>query len=288
MILITGATGTIGRAVLARLDPAGEPIRAFARDTTRIPAVAGVEGIQGDFEDAASLERAMDGVRAVFMLSPAGPASVRTDQALVQAARHAGVSKLVKLSSIGAGSAHVAAADWHSEGEQAVRASGMASVLLRPSAYAANALRWAHPVRAGQPVPNLTGSATQGVVDERDVAEVAVAALTTSAHDNRVYTLTGPELLSTADQAALLGEALGQDIKTIDIPLETARREMLGSGMDAAFVEAAIRGIEIIAAGHNAVLTSDVQRVLGRRATSFAAWAQDQRHRFTDHADGSA
>lgn len=198
----------------------------------------------------------------------------------MDAARRAGVSKLVKLSSIGVGDPNTAGADWHTDGEHAVRASGMAWTLLRPSAYAANALRWAPAVAAGQPVPNMTGTAAQGVVDERDIAEIAAEALTTADHDGQTYTLTGPELLSTDDQAARLGEALGRAVTTVDVPLDAARRRMLEAGMDNDFADAAIRGLRIIADGHNAILTDDVRRILGRPPTAFAAWARDHRASF--------
>jgi uncharacterized protein YbjT (DUF2867 family) len=103
--------------------------------------------------DPESLDRATKGVSAAFLLSPGGPASIDADRALVDAAQRAGVSKLVKLSSIGADAAYSAGADWHTAGEQAVRASDTAWTLLRPSAYAANALRWAPAIDARQPVP---------------------------------------------------------------------------------------------------------------------------------------
>jgi uncharacterized protein YbjT (DUF2867 family) len=280
MILVTGATGTIGRALLTRLIASDQPIRALTRNVARVRADPHVQPVQGDLADPESLDRAMKGVSAAFLLSPGGPASIDADRALVDAARRAGVSKLVKLSSIGAGARFTAEADWHTPGEQAVRATDMAWTLLRPSAYAANALRWAPAIGARQPVPNLTGTATQGIVDERDIAEIAAQALTTADHDDQTYTLTGPELLSAADQAARLGEALGRAVTTVDVPLDVAREQMLDSGMDNGFVDAALRGLQIIADGHNAILTDDVQRVLGRPPTSFAVWAQDHRASF--------
>jgi len=280
MILITGATGTIGRAVLARMARTNEPIRALSRDTARIPVTTGVQAVQGDFADAASLERAVAGVRAVFLLTPGGPASAPADRAVVAASQRSGVVKVVKLSSIGAGAAFTAGADWHAEGEDAVRASGLAWTLLRPSAYASNALRWAPAIRTGQPIPNLTGVAEQGIIDPRDIAEIAVRALTTDEHDGKTYTLTGPELLSTADQAKQLGEVLGRTITTVEVSLDVAHQQMLDSGMDTDIAEAAIRGLATIKAGHNGVLTDDIERILKRPPVSFRTWADDHRANF--------
>jgi nucleoside-diphosphate-sugar epimerase len=125
MILVTGATGTIGRALLTRLIASDQPIRALTRNVARVRADPHVEPVQGDFADPESLDRAMKGASAAFLLSPGGPASIEADRALVDAALRAGVSKLVKLSSIGAGARYTAGADWHTAGEQAVRATDM-------------------------------------------------------------------------------------------------------------------------------------------------------------------
>lgn len=127
----------------------------------------------------------------------------------------------------------------------------------------------------------MTGTGAQGVVDPRDVAAVAAAVLTSPVWDGRVLTLTGPEALSVPDQARLLSRALGRPVETVDIPLDVARRQMLDSGMDPAFVEVAIDGRAFVAVGRNATVTDHVERVLGRPPRTFAAWAADHRHAFT-------
>lgn len=290
MILITGATGTIGGEVVRQLAATGERVRAMARDPSRADVPAGVEVVQANFDDASSLEHAVDGARAVF-LATAGPAIPRHDTAMLSAAAAAGVAKIVKLSAIGTtvagepdgpdGRIPVKIGIFHRPGEEAIRASGAAWTVLRPSEYASNTLRWAQAIRAGTPVANMTGSGAQGVVDPRDVAAVAAAALTSPAWDGRVLTLTGPEALSVPDQARLLSQALGRPVDTTDVPLEVARRQMLDSGMDPAFVQVAIDGRAFIAAGRNATVTDHVERVLGRPPRTFAAWAADHLNAFT-------
>ncbi|GAB2445936.1 NAD(P)H-binding protein [Streptosporangium sandarakinum] len=272
MILITGATGTIGSEVLRRIAARGEAVRALTRDPSRARTPPGVEVVAGDFDDPASLERAVSGVDGVFLVAPGGPSTERYDLAVLAAARSAGVRKVVKLSSIGADATDD---HWHRTGEQAVRAGGMSWTLLRPSAFAGNALQWAAAVRADEPVPNMTGTAAQGVIDPRDIAEVAVEALVSAKHEGQTYTLTGPELLSFPDQIARLEAALGRTIKTVDVPLDVVREQMLASGMDGEMVESRLRGLKIIRDGGNAVLTDGVERALGRPPTDFGAWVLD-------------
>ncbi|MCP2165653.1 SDR family oxidoreductase [Goodfellowiella coeruleoviolacea] len=283
MILITGATGTIGSDVVRLLAASGEQVRAMVRTPAKAATLpAGVEVVRADFTDPTSLVTAAEGATTVFLLTAPGPQVARHDTAMLTAARSAGVRKVVKLSAIGTGDTSAAeVGNWHLPGEQAVRSSGLAWTVLRPSSFASNALRWADAIRAGAPVPNPTGTGAQGVIDPRDVAEVAARALTSADHDGHVHTLTGPELLSVPDMAAQLGRVLGRAIDTVDLPLERYREQLVAAGLAPAFVETAVSGARLVARGGNAVVTGDVERVLGRPARTFAAWAQDHRAAFT-------
>jgi uncharacterized protein YbjT (DUF2867 family) len=143
------------------------------------------------------------------------------DLAMIEAARTSGVRKVVKLSAIRGGDhatgVSTSPSDWHAPGEQAPASSGPAWSALRPSSFASNAVRWAGAIRAGQPVPNTTGAATQGVVHPEDVTAVAVQVLLTDTYDGATHTLTGPELLSVPDTVACLAEKLGEVIETVDL-----------------------------------------------------------------------
>jgi uncharacterized protein YbjT (DUF2867 family) len=107
-----------------------------------------------------------------------------------------------------------------------------------------------------------------------------VEALTSRLHAGRTYTLTGPELLGVPEQASVLARVLGRSVQTVDLPLEVAREQLLASGMDSAVVEAIVVGSAWVRAGHNAILTDDVSRILGRPPTSFETWARDHRAAF--------
>ncbi|WP_174189141.1 NAD(P)H-binding protein [Nocardia barduliensis] len=280
MIVITGATGTIGSEIVRQLADRGAHVRAVTRDPARTEVPAGVEVVQGDYADLPSMRAAMTGAQAAFIVGVLGPEYAEADRALITTARDAGVGRIVKLSAIGTGDTELGrVGTWHLPGEQAVRDSGVEWTILRPSSFASNTLSWADAIRAGQPVPNMTGDAAQGVIDPRDVAGVAVAALTYAEHAGRIYTLTGPELRTTHDLAATLATVAGHPVDVIDIPETEARAHMLASGMSVEFVDGALAGQAYVRAGHNAIVTEDVSRILGR-ARSFAEWAADHANAF--------
>jgi uncharacterized protein YbjT (DUF2867 family) len=276
MILITGATGTIGSEIVRQLAARGERVRAVTRDPERAQLPAEVEVVRGDYTDAASMAAAMSGADAAFIVGVLGPDDAATDRALVATAKAAGVRRIVKLSAIGTGEPELGrVGTWHLPGETAARESGLEWTILRPSAFASNTLSWSDAIRSGQQVPNLTGSGSQGVVDPRDVAAVAAEALVAPGHAGRIYTLTGPELLTGPDQAAVLATVLGYPVESIDVPDDTAREHMLAAGMSPEFADGALAGQAFVRAGGNAILTDDVRQVLGRAPRAYAEWVTD-------------
>jgi uncharacterized protein YbjT (DUF2867 family) len=281
MILITGATGTIGSEVVRLLALSGQQVRAMSRNPSTIPRLPGVEAVRGDFDDRDSLAKASAGATAVFLLTAPGPWIARQDEAMLAAAQAAGVGKAVKLSAIGTGEhAGASVGNWHLPGEQALRSSGMEWTVLRPSGFASNALRWTTAIRSGNPIPNTTGTGVQAVIDPRDVAEVAVRALTSASYAGRVLTLTGPELLSVPDLAGKLGAILGRSLTTADVPPEAYREQLLAAGVDADFAEVAVSGARLVAEGGGATITDEVRDVLGRPPRTFTTWVSDHRNAF--------
>ncbi|WP_040810060.1 SDR family NAD(P)-dependent oxidoreductase [Nocardia concava] len=276
MIVITGATGTIGSEVVRQLAARGVKVRAVTRNPESIEAPEGIEVVRGDYADTESMAAAFAGAEAAFLVGLLGPDYIELDRALAAAAREAGVQRLVKLSAIGTGDPALGSVGtWHLPGEQVVRESGVAWTILRPSSFASNTLSWSGPIAAGQPVPNMTGEGAQGVVDPRDVSAVAVEALLSDRHSGRVYTLTGPEAITTRDQADALAAVLGRELEVADIPLDLARGFMLESGMSEQFADGALAGQAFVRDGGNAVVTSDVEEVLGRTPRSYADWVRD-------------
>ncbi|AQZ66491.1 Oxidoreductase [[Actinomadura] parvosata subsp. kistnae] len=277
MILITGATGTIGSEVVRLLAAGGERVRAMTRKPPEVPARAGVEYVRGDFDDPDSLAEAARGAETLFLLSAPGPWMPRHDEAMLTAARD--VRRVVKVSAIGTGErAGAEVGDWHLPGERALRDSDLEWTILRPSSFASNALRW--PFLGNGPIPNMTGDGKQGVIDPRDVAEVAVRALTSGEHAGEILTLTGPELLSLPDMVRTVGQVLGRPLETVDVPLDAYRERLLAAGVDPAFADVAVSGARTVAEGGNARLTDDVERALGRAPRTFATWVRDHRAAF--------
>ncbi|MGW1958384.1 NAD(P)H-binding protein [Streptomyces sp. NPDC001920] len=281
MILVTGATGTIGSEVVRQLAARGEKVRALTRDPAKARVPSGVEVVRGDYLDPGSLAGAMSGVTAAFLLGAPGPGS-RPDQALVAAARAAGVHRLVKLSAIATGDPDVGpSGEWHVPGERAVRDSGAEWTILRPSSFASNTLSWAQAIRQGEPVPNMTADGLSGVIDPRDVSEVAARVLVDGGHAGRTYTLTGPETISVPRQAADLASVLGRPVATRELSPEETRDHLLTVwGFDDAQAEGILSGTAFVRGGGNAVVTEDVPEVLGKPARTYREWAADHRQAF--------
>jgi uncharacterized protein YbjT (DUF2867 family) len=282
VILVTGATGTVGRELVRLLVGQGEPVRAMTRNPVRSALPAGAEVVPGDFDDPRSLADAATGIEALFLLDAPGPWIAQHDRAMLAAARAAGMARVVKMSALGTGEPASKVGSWHLPGEQELRSGDGEWTVLRPSAFASNTLNWAPTVRARQPISNPNGTGTQGVVDPRDVAEVAARALTSDEHVGQVLTLTGPELLSIPDVAARLGELLGRTVATVEVPLDAYREGLLSRGFEPDFVDNAVTATKLIADGHYARLTDDVAHALGRPPRTFAAWAYDHRDAFGD------
>ncbi|WP_284434536.1 NAD(P)H-binding protein [Streptomyces sp. TUS-ST3] len=276
MILVTGATGTIGSEVVRQLVARGEKVRALTRDPGGAQLPPGAEAARGHHRDLASVASAMAGADTAFLVGVFGPEDADSDRGMVEAARSAGVRRVVKLSAISAGDPRTGLGGIaHGHGEEAVRGSGLEWVILRPSAFASNTLSWAGAIRSGEPVANMLGSGRQGVVDPRDVAEIAVAALAGPGHEGRTYTLTGPETLTPHDQAAALGEVLGGPVELRDLTSPQTRDLLVASGWSEEAAKGMLRSVRFVAEGGNAVVTADVAEVLGRPARTYREWARD-------------
>ncbi|MFJ8852465.1 NAD(P)H-binding protein [Streptomyces sp. NPDC102437] len=273
MILVTGATGTIGREVVRRI-PADLAVRIMARRPERVTgAGAAAEIIHGDFSDPASVAGVLRGVRTVFLVTNPGGDD---DEGFIRAARSAGVRQVVKLSA--AAVADSRAEDlitrWQRRNEDLLRDSGMEWTLLRPRAFMSNALSWAGSIRSDDVVRALYGASANACVDPRDVAEVAVRALTEDGHAGRVHTLTGPEAISAAEQTAQLAELLRRPLRFEELGPDQARTA-LGARYPADIVEALLESAERGREGSKAEANGTVAGLLGRPAGTFRGWAAE-------------
>lgn len=276
MILVTGGTGTVGSEVAKQLVAAGQRIRVLVRAPEKgvQKLGTGVELAKGDFTDAASLDAALRGADKLFLLA-AGADMMQHEANAVDAAKRAGVKHIVKLSVIGAESESTPFGRWHRAGEKKIEASGVPWTFLRPTGFASNALMWVGSLKAQGTVFMPTGDGKLPVVDPKDIAAVAVHALTKPGHEGRSYDLTGPEALSTAEQVQKIGAAVGKSYKFVDVPEAAARDGMLGSGMPAVYVDALLEYLRMVKAGQAATVSTHVEKVTGKKARTFDLWLAD-------------
>ncbi|WP_284581874.1 NAD(P)H-binding protein [Streptomyces sp. 2P-4] len=273
MILVTGGSGTIGREVL-RLLPSDVRVRVMARVPERVVgAPAAAEVVHGDFGDPRSVAAALEGADAVFLVT----SRVEEDDGrFLQAARSAGVGHIVKLSAAAVEDplADDAVTRWQRRNEELLRTCGTAWTLLRPRSFMSNALSWAGSVREQGVVRALHGRSPNSCVDPRDVAEVAVRALTGLIPPGGAHTLTGPEALTAAGQTAVLAGLLGRPLRFEELGAEQARA-VLAARYPAEVVEALLKSAERQRAGAKAAVGAAVPCLLGRPAGSFRRWAAD-------------
>src|SRR6185295_8159992 len=203
-ILITGATGHVGRELLAQLMATGRSVRALTRRPEAIPAGPQLEVVRGDFEDPASLDAALAGVSAVFSMSAQAIFAAATpthDAALASACRRAGVRRIVKLSALGGGGQDPQSpiVQWLRAAEATVIESGAEWTLLRPGRFMTNTLAWAPMIRRGEAVSIPMAGRRAASIDPADVARVAALALCRPGHAGKIYEPSGPEALTPAD-----------------------------------------------------------------------------------------
>ncbi|KUL20607.1 SDR family oxidoreductase [Streptomyces regalis] len=223
MILVTGATGNTGSALLKELRgvDAG-PLRALTRDAPRAVFPAGVEAVEGDFARTDSLKPALAGVRKLFHVPGLGP-----DAEIVEAARAAGVEHVVLVSSITVQThPHLDPAAVNLAVERLLKDSGMAWTILRPTQFASNALWWAGAIRGHQAIRVPYADVGLPTIHPADIASVARAALTEPGHRGQTYALTGPERITARQQVETLADVLGRDVALAEVSRAEAHRDM--------------------------------------------------------------
>ncbi|MFG3142527.1 SDR family oxidoreductase [Streptomyces sp. NPDC048211] len=276
MILVTGATGNIGSALLKELQALGAgPLRGLTRDTARAAFAEGVEAVVGDFAETATLKPAMRGARSLFLVSRLG-----SDAEIIEAARQAGVEHVVLVSSITVQThPHLGPAHENLAVEQLLQDSGMAWTILRPTQFASNALWWSGAIRRHETLRVPYADIGLPTIHPADIASVAGAALTQSGHHERTYALTGPERVTPRQQVGAVATALGRQVPFAGISRAEAHREMADFLGD----EAADAVLDLTGGDVNDELLKvrdTVSRITGTPARTFQQWVTENVHAF--------
>lgn len=278
MILVTGATGTVGTELVRQLSAAGAPVRALVRDPEKARARLGdgVELAPGDMEKPETLDAALQEVQRAFLLPPVDPGSIAMEENFLAAAKRAGLAHLVKLSSFGADpGSSMTFGRWHGQGEKLVEASGIPFTHLRPNSFMQNVLGFAGPIAAQGMLFTPAGDAGISHVDVRDIAAVAVKVLTEDGHAGKVYEITGPEALSYYDVAAKISAAIGKTVTYMPVSPEQATGALLGMGAPEWQARAVVELFLLYRSGEGGHVTDVVETVGKKTPITFDQFARD-------------
>ena len=283
MLLVTGATGTIGRPLIDVLVNEGAKVRIITHSSQAAGLPAEVEVVEGDLSRPDTIAPHLEGVTALFLHSRAVGLAAGE---LLGLARQRGVQRVVALSATNVDDPPDQQpsryqGDRNKEVEDAAVASGLAWVSLRASSFAANTLRaWGAQLRAGDFVRYPYASFAEALLHERDLAAVAARALRSDdlvARRGRRLELTGPRSLTHRRLVTITGEVLGRSLRYQELPPEVVKQNMIQHGLPEAFVDALLARYarEV---GQAAPVTGEVERILDRPARTYAEWV-------ADHAD---
>ena len=270
MVLLIGATGRVGSAAARALVASKTPFRVLVRspDNVRLDCDT-VEVVQGDLSDVALIERALHGITRALIVMGNHPDQAKLECQFATLAAKAGVSRLVKVSSMEAGpDATATLPKNHYETEQHIASLGIDWTFLRPNYYMQNMLMYAGSIARTNSFALPLGDAKTAMIDARDVGEVAAAVLTTEGHAGQAYRLTGPELIDFHEVAARMSAVLERPLRYVAQSPE-AFREVLGQFIQSPWqLEAVCELFAEIAAGSLEEQTSTTEQLLGRPAMS--------------------
>ena len=282
MIVIFGATGTIGAPLITTLLAKGIALRAVTSDAARVAALEaqGCEAVVADFDDPEALARACKGAQKAFLVTPAHQDMGRWKANVIRAAADAGVQHMVMSTGLGASpKAQLTFGIWHSDSQELLKESGMGWTLLQPTYFTQNLLWQANNIAnentylddVGGPVP---------WVDARDIADVAAEALSGEGHEGKAYGLTGEEALNGDEITALLAQTLDRDITLRAVTPDESRANMIASGMVAEVADAMIELAGLAPKGYLSGIETTVQDVLGRPAHRVADFIAENKAAF--------
>jgi uncharacterized protein YbjT (DUF2867 family) len=291
MILVTGATGKTGAETVRLLQQRGSAVRALVRDRTKAEAMlgSGVDLAVGDLDQPETLTPALRGVEKLFLCSSPDTRMADLQHNALVAAREAGVRHVVKISAIGVSpGSKFSLGRQHARTEREMKDSGMAWTILQPTFFMQNFLGHAGSIAAEGKMYAPAADGRAALVDARDIAEVAAAALAESGHESQTYVVTGSDSLSHSEVAARIGAAIGKPVAYVQVPADAAKQAMMQGGMPEWYADDMVVLMEIFGSGVVARTTDVVPRVVKRPARTFDAFAREFSGRFAGAASGHA
>jgi len=283
MILVIGATGTIGREVVHLLTQKGHDVRALVHNEERASLIcdSGCEMVEGDLLEPETLKDVFKGIEKVFLVTPSGPDQLDMETSAITSAKVNGVVHIVKVSVLGAHpDSPYRLARTHGRIEKLIENSGMTWTHIRPHYFMQNLLYFSRTIKTQDAFFAPMKRGRIGLVDARDIADVAVRCLTRPGHENRAYEITGPESLSFEDIAERISDVTGRDINYIDVPLDSIKRPMIQSGYSEWVTEGMIELYSIWSTDQAADITSNVSRITGHNPIPVDRFIEDNRSAF--------
>jgi uncharacterized protein YbjT (DUF2867 family) len=284
-VLVTGASGTVGREVVKQLSsaPLNVNIKAAIHSLENNKKIEDdkVELVKIDYNNPESLKAALNDIDKIFLVTPEVPNAPELVSNLVTQAKISGIRYIVKLSAMDADlKADVASLRLHRQAEKIIEESGIPYTFLRPGEFMQNFINWDSPMIKEQGVFWRVGDTEVSLVDVRDIAAVAVKVLTDNDNGNnrnngKIYTITGPEALSYSQMAEILSSAIGKKISYVNISEEEARRAMKDIGLSEWWINAIIEVYEYYKKGIQKQVSSAVEEVTGKKPISFSQFTKD-------------
>ena len=280
MILITGASGNVGREVLKQIAATGTKVRAAFQSVGKAAvAPSGVDIVTMDYNQPETLQKALKGVERVFLVGPPTPNLTALERKAIDEIKQSETRYVVKLSAMGGRGAIYPRQ--HADSEDYIKSSGLTYTFLRPNGFMQNFINYNAPtINTQDAFYGSQGESQVSHIDIRDIAAVAVKTLTEAGHEGEAYTLTGPEALSNARVAEILSDDTGREIKYVDLPPEQFKQALVGAGLSEWNADALVDLQQFYRAGKASEVTGDAARILGRKPISFEQFSRDYAQAF--------
>jgi len=275
MILVTGSTGNVGSQLIPALREAGERVRALVHDESKGQPLRdiGAEVVVGDMESPETLGKAVAGVDKVYLITSGGQTGATQARSLIEAVKSVGRLPIVRQTGFGSSKSRII--QQHEEIEKLLEASGLPYTLIKPTFFMQNMMMAAQTVASDGMVYMPFKNGRLGMIDVRDVVDVAFKVLTSAGHDGKTYVLTGPASISLHDVADGLTKALGKQVTYVDVPPEAAREAIVGMGIPEWDADGYLELFEGYSEGFADMTAPHVEQLTGHPARSFETFARD-------------